>query len=43
MRLAQTYDKMVHRNVEVRLTGEPGDTETVMLGSAGGGWKSATA
>ncbi len=41
MRLAQNYDKVGHRNVKVRLTGEPGDTETVKPGLAGGGWKSA--
>lgn len=31
------------RKVKARLTGEPGDTETVMPGLAGGGWKSAVA
>jgi len=31
------------RKVKARLTGEPGDTETVMPGLAGGGWKSAIA
>ena len=31
------------QKVKARLTGEPGDTETVMPGLAGGGWKSAVA